>query len=74
MQGIEVHLAQTVDGTWRVTGTPHLENGIFRLQYHALAFAQALAHSKRCNLYLHRPDGVIIRQKGASLTYPVFLE
>ncbi len=72
-QNVRVMLVD--DGLWHVKrGTAQAVDLAFHHKVCALAFAKALAYRTQSNLYLHHPDGDVIRQPKASLTYPQGLE
>jgi hypothetical protein len=72
MQVNDVYVVQGVSGDWVVSnGRRTLAR--YQYQYGAVAFARALAHSRRVDVVVQPQDGNSSRQAGASLTYPLDL-
>lgn len=72
---MDVHVERIAGGAWCVTAGPAASNLTFRIRDHAVAFAKALAHSRRSDLYLHAADGKSMRRQAtSSLTYPLAID
>jgi hypothetical protein len=46
----------------------------FKLKPHAIAYARAIALSRRLTLFIDDRNGLAVRQSSSSLTYPVVLD
>jgi hypothetical protein len=67
----EIHVLQAESGSWLVTdGRPLPPIRVFRLRWHAMAFASAVAFSRGKEMVVHGPDGSQTRHDRATLTYP----
>ena len=68
----DVYVVQGVNGNWAVSnGRRTLARYQFR--YGAMAFARALAHSRRVDVVVQPKDGSSSRHAGATWTYPLDL-
>jgi hypothetical protein len=69
-----IHVTQR-DTKWSVRGgRPGSCLLTFRLKPHAVAYARAVAYSRKLALFIDDRNGVAVRQSSSSLTYPVFLD
>jgi hypothetical protein len=68
----DVYVVQSVSGDWAVSnGRRTLAR--YQSRYGAMAFARALAHSRRVDVVVQPQDGSSSRHAGATLTYPLDL-
>jgi hypothetical protein len=69
MPASDVYVSEGAGGDWivskRARSLARYEN-----LHGAMAFARALAHSRRVEVVVERQDGSSTRHAGASLTYP----
>jgi len=65
----DVYVVQGATGDWVVSNR---RRALARYQnlYGAMAFARALAHSRRVGVVVEQQDGGSSRHSGASFTYP----
>ena len=71
----EIHVLQGESGSWLVTdGRRRPPIRVFRLKWHAMGFASAIALSRGLEMVVHCPDGSQTRHQRASLTYPIDLD
>jgi hypothetical protein len=65
----DVYVVERATGEWVVSKR---ERTLARYEnlYGAMAFARALAHSRRVGVVVQQQDGSSSRHAGASLTYP----
>jgi hypothetical protein len=68
----DVYVVQGVSGDWAVSnGARTIAR--YQFQHGAMAFARALAHSRRAEVVVQPQEGSSSRHAGASLTYPLDL-
>jgi hypothetical protein len=65
----DVHVVQRETGDWVVSNRKRTLAG-YQFLYGAMAFARALAHSRRVGVVVQEQDGSTTRHAGASFTYP----
>ena len=69
MPASDVYVSEGAGGDWVVSKHPRTLARYEHL-HGAMAFARALAHSRRVEVVVERQDGSDTRHAGASLTYP----
>jgi hypothetical protein len=70
-----IHVTKRHAASWSVrSGERDLCLLTFRLKPHAVAYARAMAFSRKLTLFVDNRNGVAVRQASSSLTYPVFLD
>ncbi len=72
MTELIIYVTQIAGIGWRVSGGKG-EPRVFRIREHALAFGRALAYSTQSELLVIGPNGSVMRQTRASMTYPLDL-
>jgi hypothetical protein len=75
MRAEYIHVTKRRDASWSVRSErADLCLLTFRLKPHAVAYARAVAYSRKLALFIDNQNGVAVRQSSSSLTYPVFLD
>ncbi|MDX2306978.1 MAG: hypothetical protein NW216_01935 [Hyphomicrobium sp.] len=70
-----IHVGLDFDKRWFVAcGADRPVLASFRLQWHAEAFARAMAYSRHVEMVVHPVRGGTVRHARASLTYPTILD
>ena len=65
----DIYVVQGVRGDWVVSNRKR-RLACYQSQHGAMAFARALAYSRKVDVVVHPQDGSSSRHAGASFTYP----